>query len=55
MRAGSPQLLDDGQQVADRARETIEPDHHQGLAGADVAQQVCQDGPAAIGAGGVLL
>ncbi len=48
------QLLDDGQQVADRAGEAIEPDHDQGFAGADVAQQARQHGPAAIGAGGVL-
>ena len=48
------ELLDDGQQMADRAGETIEPDHHQGFAGADLAQQARQHGSAAIGAGGVL-
>ena len=48
------QLLDDRQQVADRARQTIEPDHDQGFARADLVQQPCQHRPAAIGAGGVL-
>ena len=55
MRARGLQLLDDGQQVADRAGQTIEPDHDQGFAGADLAQQARQHGPAAIGAGGMLL
>ena len=50
----SLQLLDDGEQMADRTGEPVEPDHHQGFAGADVAQQARQHGPAAIGAGGVL-
>ncbi len=49
------ELFDDGEQVADRAGEAIEPDHDEGLAGADLAQQTCQHGAAAIGAGGVLL
>ena len=48
------QLLDDGEQVADRARQAIEPDHYQGFAGSDLVQQARQHGPAAIGAGGVL-
>jgi hypothetical protein len=48
------QSLDDGQQMADGAGETIEPDHHQGFAGTDVAQQTWQHGPATIGAGRVL-
>ena len=48
-------LLNDGEQVADRAGEAIEPDHDEGLAGADLAQQARQHGAAAIGAGGVLL
>ena len=54
MRPRCFQLLDDGQQVADRTGETIEPDHHQGFAGADLAQQARQHGSAAIGAGGML-
>ena len=41
--------------MADRAGEAIEPDHDEGLAGADLAQQARQHGAAAIGAGGVLL
>ena len=41
--------------MADRAGQTIKPDHDpQRLAGADVAQQASEHGPAAIGAGGVL-
>ena len=55
MRALGLELLDDGEQVADRAGEAIEPDHDQGLAGADLAQQARQHRPGAIGAGGVLL
>ena len=55
MRALGLELLDDGEQVADRAGEAIEPDHDQGFAGADLAQQARQHRPAAIGAGGVLL
>ena len=55
MRALRLELLDDGEQVADRAGEAVEPDHDQGLAGADLAQQARQHRPAAIGAGGVLL
>ena len=54
MRACGLQLLDDGEQMADRAGETIEADHHKGFAGADIAQQARQDGPIAIGARGVL-
>ena len=53
MRACGLQLLDDGEQMADRAGEAIQPDHDQGLAGADIAQQARQHGPIAIGAGGV--
>ena len=48
-------MFNDGQQVADRAGETIEPDHDQGFAGTDFAQQARQHGSAAIGAGGMLL
>ena len=33
MRAGGLELLDDGEKMADRAGEAIEPDHDQGLAG----------------------
>jgi len=40
------QLFDDGQQVADRAGETIEPSHRQGFAGVDLAQQARQHGSA---------
>jgi hypothetical protein len=53
MRACGLQLLDDGEQMADRAGETVEADHHQGFAGADIAQQARQHGPIAIGAGGM--
>jgi hypothetical protein len=49
------ELFDDGEQMADRAGETIEPDHDEGLAGADLAQQARQHGAAAIGAGGAFL
>ncbi len=38
-----------------RAGETVEPDHHQGLAAGDIAQQQVQHGPGGIGAGGVFL
>jgi hypothetical protein len=55
MRPLGLELLDDGEQVADRAGEAIEADHDQGLAGADVAQQAGQHRAGAIGAGGVLL
>ena len=55
MRAAGLELLDDGEQMADRAGQPIEPDHDQGFAGADLAQQAGQHGPAAVGAGGVLL
>ena len=53
MRPCGFELLDDGQQVADRARQAIKPDHHQGFAGTDIAQQAGEHRPAAIGAGGV--
>ena len=39
---------------ADRAGEAIQPNHNQGLAAADVAQQACQHRPAAVSAGCVL-
>ena len=55
MPAAGFELFNDGEQVADRAGEAIEPDHDEGLAGADLAQQARQHGAAAIGAGGVLL
>ena len=55
MRAAGLELLDDGEQMADRTGKAVKPDHDQGFAGGDVAQQARQHGPAAIGAGGVLL
>ena len=55
MRAARFELLDNREQVADGAREAVEPDDHQGFARTDVAQQPCQHGPAAVGAGSVLL
>jgi hypothetical protein len=55
MRPRCFQMSNDGQQVADRAGETIEPDHDQGFAGTDFAQQARQHGSAAIGAGGMRL
>src|SRR5208283_3218451 len=54
VRAEHFQLLDDGQQVADRAREAVQPDHDQGLAWANVAQKASQHRSFAVGAGGVL-
>ncbi len=54
MRPRFLELFDHGQQVADRARQPIEPDHYQGFAGADFVQQARQHRSAAIGAGGVL-
>ncbi len=45
--AGGLELLDHGEQVDDRAGEAIEPHGHQGLAGADIAQQAGKDGAAA--------
>ena len=45
MRALGLELLDDGEQVTDRAGEAIEPDHDQGLAGSDLAQQARQHRP----------
>ena len=55
MRASGLELLDDGEEMADRAGEAIEPDHDQGFAGADLVQQARQHRPAAVCAGGVLL
>jgi hypothetical protein len=46
MRAFGLELLDHGQQVADRSGEAIEPHHDQGVAGADVAKEAGQDRPA---------
>ena len=54
MRAAGFELLDDGEQVADRAGEAIEADDGEGFAGADIAQQAAEHGPASIGAGGTL-
>ena len=55
MRAGRLQLLDDGQEVTDGTGEAVEADHDQGVAGPDVAQQMRQDGPVAVGARSVFL
>jgi hypothetical protein len=33
------ELLDDGEQMADRTGEAVKPDYDQGLAGGNVAQQ----------------
>ena len=55
MRAGGFELLDDREEMADRAGQAIEPDHDQGFAGADLVQQARQHRPAAVCAGGVLL
>ena len=55
MRAGGPELLDDREEMADRAGQAIEPDHEQGFAWADLVQQARQHWPAAVCAGGVLL
>jgi hypothetical protein len=55
MRALGLELLNDGEEVADRAGEAVEPDHDQRLAGTEVAQQAREHRPGAIGAGGVFL
>ena len=55
VRAARLELLDDREQVADGAGEAVEAHDDQGVAGPDVAQQPGQHGPAAVGAGGVLL
>ena len=55
MRALGFELLDDVEQMADRPGEAIEPDHDEGLAGSDLAQQARQYRAGAISAGGVLL
>jgi hypothetical protein len=55
MRPVCLKLLDDGEQVADRARQATEPDHDEGLTGPDILQEPGQHRPAAIGAGSVLL
>ena len=55
MGPASLKLLDDAQQVADRAGKAVEPHHDQRFTGGDVAQQARQHRPAAVGAGGVLL
>ncbi len=55
MRAVRFELFDDREQMADGTGEAVEPDGHQGFARTDVAQQPGQHGPAAVGAGRVLL
>jgi hypothetical protein len=52
MRPRGLELFDHHQQMADRTGEAVETDHHQGFAGADVAQAAGEYG--AIGAGGLL-
>jgi hypothetical protein len=49
------ELLDDGEQMADRTGEAVKPDHDQGFASGNVAQQPCQHRTAAIGTRSVLL
>ena len=48
------QLLDDAEQMRDRAGQAVEAYHHQGLAGPDVAQHLRQHRTATIGARGML-
>ena len=55
MRAIGLELLDDGEQVADRAGEPVEPDDDQSFAGSDLAKQTRQYGPGSIGARRVFL
>jgi len=55
VRAARFELLDRREQVADGAGEAVEAHDDQGVVGPDVAQQPGQHGPAAVGAGGVLL
>ena len=55
MRAARFELLDHREQVADGAGEAVDAHDDQGVAGSDIAQQPGQHGPAAVGAGGVLL
>jgi hypothetical protein len=38
MRAGGFELLDDGEEMADRAGQAIKPDHDQGFAWVDLVQ-----------------
>ena len=54
MRAAGFELLDDGEQVADRAGEAIEADDGEGFAGADFAEQAGKDRAGSIGARGML-
>jgi hypothetical protein len=53
MRAIGLELLDDREQVADRAGEPVEPDHDQGFARADLAEQTRQYRSASISPGRV--
>ena len=55
MRPLGLEVLDDGEQVADRAGEAVEPHDDQGFAAAYLVQQARQHWPGAIGTGGVLL
>jgi hypothetical protein len=41
--------------MSNRAGQSIQPDHHQGLSGSDFTQQLRQHRATAIGAGGVFL
>ncbi len=52
-RAGGLERRDDGEEMAHRAGEAVEPHDHQGIAGPDVAEQAGEHGPAAIGARGL--
>ena len=51
MRAVGLELLDDGEEVADRTGEPVKPDDNQGFARADLAEQSGQYRPVSISTG----
>ena len=55
MRPRGFELLDDREEMADRARQAVEPHDDEGVALADVAEQAGEHRAGAIGAGGVFL
>ena len=55
MRALRLELLDEGEQVADRAGEAVEAHDDEDVAGGDLAHELGEDGPGARGAGAVFL
>ena len=55
MRSRRFELVDDGEEMADRARQAVEANDDQGVTAADVAKQAGEHRAGAIGAGGVFL